>query len=472
MDLRAIADVIKTDELELTHDSPAILGRRFLRHLALYGKMDGNTVPPIATRGTIYLYNDSEGAWEELHHEDALSLIHCYDGLTIGKRGTLGIGPRKAKEVHQAAALDLEHRDFAFFDSAVSGVAFRNGFVTVSADGLTLHDKSPEHRAAHCLPFDYDTNAECPEWTAVLKRVFKGSPSPEDDARLLQEFIGACLTGMAWQRARCLILSGGGNNGKSVVVEFITDQLFPQRAVSYTSPQSWARPEFLSRLRDARLNVANEMPATDIQAGDVFKAVIDGGAVTAKNLYENPYTLKPRAGHIFLCNELPGNRDNSDGFWRRVLVLPFKRNFTKDPDETGKLRTKEEVKATLAKELPGVALWALYGAVRLLRQGGYTIPESHKRAIREWRDDVDQVSAFLSECAKFDGGTTHHGEIHRAFKEWCELNGRQVIGNRKLATRLRMLEVQDGHDREGLFFRMTVMMKAAWGIGKGVSASV
>lgn len=473
-DLQAIADVIRTSEISKDEKSLSALGRTFLKHLSLYGKMTGNHSKPVATRGTIYLYNDNVGVWDELQQEDAQSLIQCYDCRPlVGARegAVLELEPLKCKKIHQAAILDIDHRDQEFFKSHKAGIAFKNGFAVVSPESVELLPRSPDNRATHCLPFDFNLEAECPEWAAVVKRVFKPSPSPEDDAKLLQEFAGACLLGIAHRYTRCLILEGGGENGKSVVVETIVEQLFPAAAVSYTSPQSWAKPEFLSVLRDAILNVCNEMSANDIQASDAFKAVIDGGAVTARNLYENPYTLFPRAGHIFLCNDLPGNRDNTKGFWRRILVLQFKRDFKKDPDEHGKSRTKEDVKEALRKELPGIAVWALYGAMRLLRQGGYTIPLSHRMAVEEWRYDADQVAAFLNECCLLDGGETQHAEIFKKFREWCELTGRQLVGNRKLAKRLRMLGVEEKTDREGLHFKLTVMMNGAWGVGKGASVN-
>ncbi len=478
LDLQAIADVIRSDVMGPPSKSDAAIGQSFLRHLGLSRRMNGNQVLPVATNGSLYLYDDERGIWDELEFDDALSLIQQYDGKPYAHDGSdkkhkaLEIGPQKAKAVHEAATLDLDHRDATFFDKALDGLAFKNGFVTVSADGPALQPHGPDHRATHCLPFEFDPEAECPEWTAVLKRVFDVSESPEDDAKLLQEFTGACLAGIAWKYARCLILSGGGNNGKSAVVELLTEQLFPPDAMSYASPQSWARPEFLSALRGAKLNLVNEMPDSDIQASDAFKAVIDGGMLMAKNLYENPYQLRPRAGHILLANTLPGTRDNTNGFWRRVLVLQFRRDFNKRPDETGRLRTKEEVKAVLRDEMPGIALWALWGAARLLRQGGYTMPVSHRRALEEWRCDVDQVAAFLNECCKVDGSKTYHSLIHENFLTWCKSTGRQELGNRRLASRLRALGIEGDRDGGGVYFRLNVMMKSAWGIGMGVQVNV
>jgi P4 family phage/plasmid primase-like protien len=422
---------------------------------------------PVVTRGSLYAYDDELGVWGELDRQALYSLIQTYDGQgVVGSRDTkpLKLDSRHLKGIYECALSNPGALRPGFFDSAVDGIAFRNGFVRVTAEGITFTPPSPDHRATAYLDFDYDPAAECPEWIAVNRRLFELDADADDKRRLFQEFIGACVAGVPCRFARCLVMSGGGNNGKNVVADIISEHLFPPAVVSTLTPQSWAKPEFLSRLRDSRLNVVNEMPANDIQAGDVFKAVVDGNSVTAKDLYAAPYTMKPRAGHLFLCNSLPGTRDNSHGFWRRMLVLEFKRNFSTHPDESGRLRTKDEVKADLLKELPGIMLWALHGAVRLLKQASYTIPASHHRAMSEWRMETDQVAAFVDDACKLDGGSTLLSDVHREFCDWCEVRLRQKLHDKTLAKRLRELGVTVKRGSGGpRVAEMTVMMRAAWG---------
>jgi P4 family phage/plasmid primase-like protien len=467
IDLAMIRERMKLREFSQTDTSEVSLATSLLHDIA------GSGPRAIATRGGLYAYDDDTGAWSELERGDLMSLVQVYSACTVhSSRDSkpLGLSSSKCKGIIECALTSPEAVDARFFDSAKEGVAFLNGFAWVTADGVQFAEKSPAHRALSCVPFEYAPEAECQEWLAVNRRVFEGDPDAEDKRKLLQEFVGACVAGVAYRFTKCLILSGSGNNGKNVVADIIADHLFPAEAVTHTTPQSWSKPEYLSRLRSSRLNLANEIPANDIQAGDVFKAVIDGNAVTARDLYAAPYTLRPRAGHLFLANELPGTRDNTQGFWRRVLVLEFKRNFSAHPDETGQLRTKEEVKSALVGELPGIMLWALHGAVRLLKQGRYTVPESHHRALAEWRLETDQVAAFVEDACLIDGGTMSLTAIHRTFLEWCEFRRRQALNDRSLAKRLRALGIESGKNKYGAYFALTTMMQGAWGTKSNASA--
>jgi P4 family phage/plasmid primase-like protien len=471
IDLAAVRSLVRDRAIGESDVGDVSLSRMLLDDIAA---ASGGT-RPVATRGSLYAYNRDSGTWCEIRREEALSLVQAFDGvdLSCAKKNRDGewesytkplrLSASKCRGMVDCALTNPDALDSSFFDDVPAGVAFQNGFATVTADGIAFETKSPKHKALACVPYDYDPEAECHEWNAITRRVFELEPSPEDMRKLLQEFAGAAVAGIAHQYAKCLILSGGGNNGKSVVAEMITDHLMPDGSVSFTTPQSWARPEYLSRLRSARLNVANEVPANDIQASDVFKAVIDGGAVTARDLYAQPYTLKPRAAHLFLCNELPGTRDHSNGFWRRVFVLRFKRNFSTHPDETGRLRTKDEVKSTLKAELPGIMLWALHGAVRLLRQGAYTVPPSHAEEMAEWKLETDQVAAFVDDCCINDGGSTLLADVHKEFLEWCELRRRTPLSDRSLAKRLRSLGIEQTRGSAGYRMKMTVMMKGSWG---------
>ncbi len=471
IDLATVRSLIRDRAIGESDVGDVSLSRMLLEDIAAAG---GGT-NPVATRGSLYAYDRETGTWGEIRREEALSLVQAFDGVDLNcarksRDGEwesytkpLRLSASKCRGMVDCAITNPDALDSSFFDDVPAGVAFRNGFATVTADGIEFQEKSPKHKALACVPYDYDPDAECPEWSAITRRVFEFESNSEDMRKLLQEFAGAAVAGVAHEYAKCLILSGGGNNGKSVVAEMITDHLMPDGSVSFTTPQSWVRPEYLSRLRSARLNVANEVPANDIQGSDVFKAVIDGGAVTARDLYAQPYTLKPRAAHLFLCNELPGTRDHSNGFWRRVFVLRFKRNFSTHPDETGRLRTKDEVKATLRAELPGIMLWALHGAVRLLRQGAYTVPPSHIEEMAEWKLETDQVAAFVDDCCKVDGGTTPLAEVHKSFLEWCELRRRTQLSDKSLSRRLKGLGLTGRRTNQGVVFDCTVMMRAAWG---------
>jgi putative DNA primase/helicase len=432
-------------------------------------------VPPISTRGALHLYDDESGTWREVKREEALSLIQSYDGVAVGyvkrlKDGTeedytkpLRLSSGKCKGIFECMLASKDALDLAFFDQATSGVALNNGFATVTRAGVVIQPKSHENRATTHQPFGYDGDAPFGEWKTVLGRVFEGDADAADKRLMLQEFVGACLVGIAADYATCLVLVGEGANGKSVVAETIAELLFPAEAVTYTTPQSWSGRFTLSRLRNSRLNVATELPDAELTSSDVFKAVVDGGRLEVEDKNKDPYTMRPRAGHIFLANGLPHTRDNSRGFWRRFVVLEFNRDFTGDPQR----ETKEAVKARLAKEAPGIMVWALHGAVRLLRNGKYTIPQSHYKAVRDWRIASDQVSAFVEECCVVNEALeTPAREVFEAFREWCGRAGRIAVNNIAFGKRLKGAGVSIRPTRAGAVYGVEVLPRADWAVGK------
>jgi putative DNA primase/helicase len=366
------------------------------------------------------------------------------------------------KGIYECAVTSPSALDLAYFDEIPAGVAFKNGFAVVTQAGIELRPKSPSNKALTAQPFDYDDTADCDEWKATLRRVFDGDPDSEDKRRLLQEFVGASIVGKATDYAACLVLVGEGANGKSVVAETIAEQLFPEDAVTYTTPQSWGRTFTLSRLRNSRLNVATELPDAELSSSDVFKAVVDGGRLEVEDKNKDPYTMRPKAGHVFLANSLPATRDNSRGFWRRFLVIEFNRDFTKDPQQ----ETKEAVKARLRQESAGIMLWALHGAVRLLKQGRYTVPSSHHKVVGEWRTSTDQVAAFIDECCSLGEIETSARDVFEAFREWCGRSGRVAVNNSTFGKRLKSAGIEARRSNEGAMYRIEVLPRVSWALGK------
>lgn len=469
IDFGIIRQSLKVRSLSESDVGEVHLARRFIEDTS---RTTG--VKPVATRNAMHMYDEDSGTWRETKKDEALSLIQAYDGVSVGyvrrkKDGTeddytrpLRLSAGRVDGIYKCLLTSQDALDPVFFDQAPRGVAFRNGFVTVSKDGIEMKPRSHENRATTYQDSDYSPDAPFDEWRGVLQRVFDGDKDAPEKRLLLQEFIGACVVGIATDYAACLVMVGEGANGKSVVAETIAEQLFPPDAVTYTTPQAWARSFTLSRLRNSRLNVASELPDAELASSDVFKAVIDGGKLEVEDKNKDPYTMRPRAGHIFLANSLPSTRDNSKGFWRRFLVLEFNRDFTKDPAP----ETKEAVKAKLIKESAGIMVWALHGAVRLLRQGRYTVPTSHHRVMRDWRLQADQVAAFVDECCVQDKDETSAKEAFNAFREWCQRNGRMPVSNIVFGKRLKSTGIKARPTRSGMVYGIEVLPATDWATGK------
>lgn len=377
------------------------------------------------------------GIWETLDDDDLTAMVIQFDGQPVGDSGkkhiTLNAGAAASVIRYARAILRTAHPTLDFAH-APRGVAVRNGFVRVTNGTITLEPLIPEHCARHRLDCEYvPGGTEAVE--AFIAELFADVTEAESHARAatLQEFIGACLVGDAPKYQRAMVLYGPGGNGKSELLNAVR-ALFPKHARASLSPQDWGKPFRLSMLHGTRVNLVNEMPSRDILEGDVFKAVVTGDEVVTERKFKDPMHFVPEAGHVFAGNILPGVGDATDGFWRRILVVPLSREFEASSER------RLEAGHTLATQHLGALLsWALEGAAAMQRAGAYTIGDSSREIAAEWRDESDPVRAWIRE-ARWPGAVAAM-TLYEQYKAWAAQRGFgtmsvHTFGRRLVASRL------------------------------------
>ena len=75
--------------------------------------------------------------------------------------------------------------------------------------------------------------------------------------------------------------------------------------------------------------------------------------------YGQPFEMESYATQIFCANELPQVHDRSDGFSRRIIIVPFNARFSKidvdyDPFIEDKLMTNESIEYLLKLAIEGL----------------------------------------------------------------------------------------------------------------------
>ena len=237
-----------------------------------------------------------------------------------------------------------------------------------------------------------------------------------DKTALLGEFVGAALFGTATRYQKALFLVAPGGNGKSQLLDVVS-ALFPKGYAKAIRPQDWGNEYQRAELSRAYVNIVPELPAKAIAEGADFKAIITGDPISARQIYQKPFTFRPRCAHIFSGNAFPNAEDTSDGFWRRLLVLTMPRRFDGTPEEIRDLG-----QLIIREELDGVLAWAVRGAQRLLLKSSYTTPASSTDAVAVWRRDSNPVALWLdartSPTDSNDKGMTTT-ELFRDYRTWC-----------------------------------------------------
>ena len=86
----------------------------------------------------------------------------------------------------------------------------------------------------------------------------------------------------------------------------------------------------------------------------------------ARLKYGNSFLMENYAKLCFNCNELPKDIEQSEAYFRRLIVVPFRVTIPEDEQD------KELAQKIIASELAGVFNWVLLGLQRLLRKKRFT----------------------------------------------------------------------------------------------------
>lgn len=441
----------------LEHDSHTYLAEQIAPVLAAGGEL--------ASDGIVWRYEAP--IWREIPEALQRQTVQELDRVDVligyTKDGDERLKPFKADRsaingtIGELGYLRGVWRGEDFFDAAPPGVQFADRFVGLIGGELRVVDPSPEHRQRAALAHPYDPDAPASAWERALSEwlaptdaqriahedgrgIFFGRDGqpvdPDDDAaaryQFLQEFVGAALLGLAPRYKRAALLLGGGDNGKSVLIETLA-ALFPEGTVASVPPQKLDQDYQLASLEGARLNAVAELPNTAITTGAAWKSVVAGDKVSARNPYEKVRTFAPTAAHLYGANALPPTRDHSRGFWSRFVLIDFPNLWGK-----GGLPPDPHLRGRLLAELPGIAAWALRGAARLIAQGGYTAVPSSEALLTRWQRDADPVLRWLDEYTEpdHDGGTAAV-TLWREYDRWQQDQRVKARGSRTFYERLK-----------------------------------
>ena len=317
-------------------------------------------------------------------------------------------------------------------------VVFQNGMVDISEreedeEGWRmpwLYDHDPRCFSTIMLPYEYDPGAVCPLWEQTLTEILPFEHDEDNRDTVLQEFMGLTLFPNQMRHEKFLIMVGHGANGKSTVLRVWERMLGPQN-VSHVPLDALGKEFRLEQMRGKLANIASDMKRMDKMEEGRLKELVSGEPLQVNRKYKAPLTMVPTARLIFACNELPPINDRSDGIWRRMIAMPFNKQFAEHERDL-------ERSDRLMEELPGIFNWALAGAVRLFEQGGFTRCQVCADCAGEHRQHSDSFLEFVEEMTELGSGervTTD--EFYRAYVQYCDSNGRHAKSNAEVGKQVR-----------------------------------
>jgi putative DNA primase/helicase len=285
-----------------------------------------------------------------------------------------------------------------------------NGTIDLRRGELRPHDRGD--LITRLAPVEYDRDAECPRWDQFLLEIMCDD---EEMVEYLQRAVGYSMTGDT--REECLFFCyGKGGNGKSKLFEVLRALYggYSQQADFHTflTRKSEGPRNDIARMRGARLITASEADGDRGFDGTVLKQLTGGDTVTARRLYEESFEFRPQHKLWLAANHKPIVKEQTEGFWRRIRLIPFEATFEKGKNRDNRLEAK------LTRELPGILNWAVAGSQKW-RKSGLIEPRAVRRATRSYREENDLLGEFIIQrCVLDEDAWVPSTELYRVFSEW------------------------------------------------------
>lgn len=326
------------------------------------------------------------------------------------------------KEVYKYIALKCE-KNGEFSNARYIGL--KNGILDIQT--MEEFPYSPQWIINNRIDFDYDKTAYSEIMDKTLNKVCCNDPQIRS---LLEEMIGYTLYRKNSMQV-CFILTGEGSNGKSTILNCIKKLIGKQ---NYTSLDLRELEETFkpAELYNKLANIGDDISAKYLENSSVFKKVVTGESFVVQKKYAQPFELESYATQIFCANELPQVKDKSDGFSRRIVIVPFNAKFSKtdadyDPFIEDKLMSDEAISYLLKIAIDGLR--------RVLINKTFTKSAIGEQEKSEYIKSNNNVLEWLEDEPEIENNAVN--DVYLAYGVWCAKNGCTPVKKTNLSKEIK-----------------------------------
>lgn len=270
-----------------------------------------------------------------------------------------------------------------------------NGVLDLTTGELLEHSK--EFGFTACMPYEYDVNAECPNWEAFLSASMRGD---KDLMNLLEEMLAFVLSGMSYDKYQYyFLLIGKGFNGKSTFITLLQRMLGHGNYTAHPLEDLIDKQDARADLATSLANLVADSSASALKGKDLtrLKSWTGNDAVTGRALYKDSISFVNRSKFIFGFNDYPEIKATSTGDTRRIIAIPFDADF-KGSDKSFFIKDLEK---KLLAERGGILNRVVKAYDRLL-SNGFTTSSKLDSMKKDIRKSADSVYDFITDFVEYE----------------------------------------------------------------------
>ncbi len=291
---------------------------------------------------------------------------------------------------------------------------------------------SPDFCSRNQIPISLQPEARCPRFLDELLR----RQLDDDDINLLQRYLGLLLLRINPSH-RILVIHGPGGGGKTTVCETFEGIIGVDNIAELRTRHLGDRFE-ISSFFGKSLLVGKDVEGTFLQ-------------------HAGAHNLKKLVGHDMLSGEKKGVNERSavrgefnvmincnsrlrvrldgdvDAWRRRLMIIEFGKQKVEKP-------IPNFARMLVAEEGPGILLWGIGGAIKLLKElrahGDLVLSDRQRERVDKLLLESDSVAIFVQDCIGYQSGDVTTSELVAAYFEYCTRRGWIALSPRLVENQL------------------------------------
>jgi putative DNA primase/helicase len=304
--------------------------------------------------------------------------------------------------------------------------AFSPDFLCTTKIPVAFNHSYTKDACANCLRLIKWHNSE------IVK--FLNSIMDPEDVDLLLDFLAYCL----WRDYRqnfWLLLHGAGSNGKSTLLGLI-QHILGSNNVSSESLDRLLHNQFaVANLYQKLANIDADI-SSDISLNNtgMLKLLTGNDLITGENKFKTAFKFINQAKLIFSCNTIPQTDDDTDAFYRRALIITFKKQFFGKNDDR-----KLIDKLTTEQELTGLLHELLSRVPRIVKEGLRQVTnESLAETHRVYSKGSDPLKYFCDSAIMLDvNAKVPKMDMYEHYIKFCNTEGLPTESEQSFSRKFR-----------------------------------
>lgn len=305
------------------------------------------------------------------------------------------------------------------------------------SDGKNI-ESTPKLFSTNAIPHEPGES----DYTPTIDKLFTEWVGEKYVPTLYEIIAYACYRAYPIQTA--FVFEGSGRNGKSQYLKLIRRFIGLNNCVSTDFDKITSNNYETFSLYQKNIALMGETNYTHIKNTSIIKQLVGGDLIRFEKKFADSFSAENYAKLLIATNNLPTSDDNSDGFFRKWIIISFPNQFKEG---------KDIIESIPPKEYNNLARKVLKVLPVLLNKGEFTGQGTPEERRDRYLKISNPIEAFIKE--NYDttdpNASAEYQAVYQDYNSYLYKQGKRNISWKQFTEALirANLETRRIHDNEG-----------------------